>query len=271
MTLIFQSSLQQGKVPDDWKQSNVIPIFKKGDRSSAANYRPISLTSVCSKILEHIIHSQIMRHLDAHQILSDQQHGFRKKSSCESQQILTIQDLVSSKEEHEQMDAVFMDFNKADKVGHQRLAIKLDHYGIRGNLLQWLKNFLAKRSQQVLVGGHSSSPAPVTSGMPQGTVLGPLSFLIYINDMLLKVSSTTRLFADDSLSYRRIKSPEDAQILQEDLDRLQQWEKDWQMPFNPIQCEVIRITRKRNPIKTSYHIHGQDLTVAKTGKYPDNL
>ena len=95
MTLIFQASLQQGKVPDDWKQTNVTPIFKKGDRSSASNYRPISLTSVCSKILEHIVHSQIMRHLDAHQILSDQQHGFRKKCSCESQLILTIQDLDS--------------------------------------------------------------------------------------------------------------------------------------------------------------------------------
>ena len=96
MTLIFQASLQQGELPDDWKQANVAPIFKKGDRSIAANYRPISLTSVCSKILEHIIHSQIMRHLDIHQILSDQQHGFRKKWSCESQLILTVQDLAAA-------------------------------------------------------------------------------------------------------------------------------------------------------------------------------
>ena len=140
MTLIFQASLQQGEVPDDWKQANVAPFFKKGDRSTAANYRPILLTSVCSKILEHIIHSQIMRHLDIHQILSDQQHGFRKKQSCESQLILTVQDLAAALEENEQMDAILLDFSKAfDKVSHQCLAIKLDHYGIRGNLLQWIK------------------------------------------------------------------------------------------------------------------------------------
>ena len=159
MTLIFQASLQQGKVPDDWKQTNVTPIFKKGDRSSAANYRPISLTSVCSKILEHIIHSQIMRHLAAHQILSDQQHGFRKKRSCESQLILTIQGLASSMKESEQVDAVLLDFSKAfDKVGHRRLAIKLDHYGIRDNLLQWIKSFLAKKLKDILPHQHHLPP-----------------------------------------------------------------------------------------------------------------
>ena len=183
-----------------------------------------------------------MRHLDIHQILSDQQHGFRKKRSCESQLIITVQDLAVALEENEQMDAILLYFSKAfDKVSHQRLAIKLDYYGIRGNLLQWIKSFLANRKQQVLVEGHTSSPAPVTSGVPQGTVLGPLLFLIYINDLPLKVSSTTRLFADDSLLYWRIKSPEDARILQEDLDKLQEWERDWQMSFNASKCEVIRV------------------------------
>ena len=209
-----------------------------------------------------------MRHLDIHQIISDQQHGFRKKRSCESQLILTVQDLAAALEENEQMDAILLDFSKAfDKVSHQCLAIKLDHYGIRGNLLQWIKSFLANRTQQVLVEGHTSSPAPVTSGVPQGTVLGPLLFLIYINDLPLKVSSTTRLFADNILLYRRIKSQEDARILQEDLDKLQEWERDWQMSFNVSKCEVITVTWKRNPIKTTYTIHGHDLTVNKTGKY----
>ena len=147
------------------------------------------------------------------------------------------------------MDAILLDFSKAfDKVSHQRLVIKLDHYGICGNLLQWIKSFIANRTQQVLVEGHTSSPAPVTSG---GTVLGPLLFLIYINNLPLKVYSTTCLFADDSLLYRRInfiKSPEDALILQEDLDKLQECERDWQMSFNASKCEVIRATRKRNPI-----------------------
>ena len=209
-----------------------------------------------------------MKHLDAHQILTDQQHEFRKKRSCESQLILTLQDLASALEENEQIDAILLDFSKAfDKISHQRLAIKLHQYGIRGHLLKWIQSFLANRSQQVMVERHVSTPAPVTSGVPQGTVLGPLLFLIYINDLPMKVSSTTRLFADDSLLYRRIRSPEDARILQEDLDKLQDWEKEWQMSFNPIKCEVNRITNKRNPIRTSYQIHGHDLTVAKTGKY----
>ena len=211
---MFQASLQHGEVPDDWKQANVAQIFKKGDRSTAANYRPISLTSVCSKIPDHIIHSQIMRHLDIHQIISDQQHGFRKKRSCESQLILTVQDLAAALEENGKIDAILLDFSKVfDKFSHQRLTIQLDNYGICGNLLQWIKSFLANRTQQVLVEGHTSSPVPVTSGVPQGTVLGSLLFLIHINDLRLKVSATTRLFADDSLLYRRIKSPEDVRIL----------------------------------------------------------
>ena len=170
-------------------------------------------------------------------------------------------------EENEQIDAIFLDFSKAfDKVSPQRLAIKLHHYGIRGHLLEWIKSFLTNRCQRVMVEGQTSTPAPVTSGVPQGIVLGPLLFLIYINDLPLKVSSTTRLFADDSLLYRRIRSSEDDRLLQEDLDKLQVWEKEWQMSFNPTKCEVIRITKKRNPIQTTLQIHGHDLTVTKAGK-----
>ena len=266
--LIFSASLIQGYVPDDWKTADVTPIFKKGDRSTPSNYRPISLTAVCCKVMEHILHSQVMQHLDHHNILSDSQHGFRKKRSCESQLILTIQDLASSLEDGEQIDAVLLDFSKAfDKVPHQRLLLKLQHYGIRGHLLSWIESFLTGRSQKVLVEGKSSSSVPVASGVPQGTVLGPMLFLLYINDLPDNVSSTTRLFADDSLLYRRISTEEDRRILQEDLSRLEAWEKDWQMSFNPIKCEVIRICKRRNQITGSYTIHGQQLATVKSGKY----
>ena len=268
LTLIFQASLQQGRVPKDWKQANVTPIFKKGDRSLPGNYRPISLTSVCCKILEHVIHSQVMKHLERHNILSDQQHGFRKRRSCDTQLLLTLQDLSQALENNEQIDAVLLDFSKAfDKVPHERLAVKLHHYGIRGNIYNWVSSFLAHRSQQVLVEGHSAAHAPVTSGVPQGSVLGPLLFLLYINDMPAKVTSTSRLFADDSLLYRKIKSTEDCVALQKDLDALQQWEQNWQMSFNPSKYEVLHIARKRNPIRTTYKIHGHDLEDARTGKY----
>ena len=134
--------------------------------------------------------------------------------------------------------------------------------------MEWIKSFLASRCQHVIVEGQTSTPAPVTSEVTQGTVLGPLLFPIYVNDLALKVSSTTHLFADDSLLYRRIRSQEEARLLQEDLDRLQALEKEWQMSFNPTKCEIIRITEKRNPIQTSYQIHDHDLFATKAGKYP---
>ena len=168
-----------------------------------------------------------MQHLDHHNILSDSQHGFRKKRSCESQLILTIQDQASSLEDGEQIDAVLLDFSKAfDKVPHQRLLLKLQHYGIRGHLLSWIESFLTGRSQKVLVEGKSSSSVPVASGVPQGTVLGPMLFLLYINDLPDNVSITTRLFADDSLLYRSIRTEEDRRILQKELRSLEAWEKD---------------------------------------------
>ena len=267
LTLIFQASYDQGKVPSDWKGAIVTPLFKKGDKSKAANYRPVSLTSICSKTMEHIIHSHLMKYFDRHHILSDQQHGFRKRRSCESQ-LTTVHDLASGLDKRQQIDAILLDFSKAfDKVAHQRLAIKLHHYGVRNKTLTWIKNFLADRYQRVVLDGKTSTSSPVTSGVPQGTVLGPLLFLIYINDLPSCVSSTVRLFADDCLLYRVISNQEDAASLQEDLDHLQEWERDWQMVFNPDKCEHIRITNKRKIVQTSYKIHGQVLKETNKAKY----
>ena len=200
----------------------------------------MSLTSVCCKVLEHIIHSSIMRFFDQHNILSDMQHGFRKSRSCESQLILIIQDLAKGIDDNTQIDAVLLDFSKAfHKVPHKRLASKLHHYGIRGRTLSWIESFLANRTQRVAVEGVMSDSAPVTSGVPQGTVLGPLLFLVYINDLPAQVKSEARLFADDCLLYRKICSPDDRAALQRDLDSLQRWERDWLMAFNPDKCEVF--------------------------------
>ena len=133
--------------------------------------------------------------------------------------------------------------------------------------MNWIKSFLAGRTQRVIVEGVASDTAPVTSGVPQGTVLGPLLFLIYINDLPSRVNSTARLFADDCLLYRHIKTNDDTTSLQDDLNNLQYWERDWQMHFNPDECEVIRITTKRKIIPSSYFIHGEELNITSKGKY----
>ena len=268
LTIIFQASIDQGKVPDDWKLAFVTPLFKKGDRAKASNYRPVSLTSVCCKLIEHIIHSQVISHLERHNILADEQHGFRKKRSCESQLINTVHGLAKGLNSKQRTDAVLLDFSKAfDKVPHHRLALKLQHYGVRGKTLESIRSFLADRTQQVVVEGETSRPANVSSGVPQGTVLGPLLFLVYINDLPLRVNSTSRLFADDCMLYRTINSEADTKTLQEDLDNLQGWERDWMMSFNPDKCEVIRITNKRRIINSQYTIHGQQLQETNQAKY----
>ena len=268
LTLIFQASFDQGQVPENWKRANVTPLFKKGDKSKAANYRRVSLTSNCCKIMEHIVHSHLMNFLESNNIPSDYQHGFLKKRSCETQLLVTAHDLAAGLDRHQQIDVILLDFSKAfDKVPHQRLATKLHHYGIRDQNLSWIKSFIAYRSQQVVLDWKSSSPAPVTSGVPEGTVLGPLLFLIYINDLPSRATSSVRLFANDCLLYRVIKGHQDAERLQADLNQFQEWEKDWQMLFNPDKCEHIRITNKRNIIQTSYNIHGHTLKETTQAKY----
>ena len=268
-TLLFQASLDQGRPPSDWKKANIVPVFKKGDRGRVENYRPISLTSVTSKILEHIIHSSIMDHLELHSLLNDYQHGFRQRRSCETQLITTVNDFSRCLNRREQVDAILLDFSKTfDKVDHKILLSKLSRLGIGDSLGQWIHSFLSGRSQTVLVEGASSKPSPVLSGVPQGTVLGPLLFLAYINDINAHLSEGTkiRLFADGSLLYRTIKTNEDSDILQSDLNTLQAWERTNKMEFHPDKCQVLRITNKRNPIQVQYNIHDTPLSVVPSAK-----
>ena len=167
LTLIFQASYDQGAVPNDWKGAFITPLLKEGDKSKASNYRPVSLTSICSKAMEHIVHSHLMKYLDKHHILSDQQHGFRKRRSCESQLITTVHDLTKGLDNRQQIDAILLDFSKAfDNVSHQRLAAKLYHNGIRNKTLAWIQSFLAERYQKVVLDGKAFSSSPVTSGVP---------------------------------------------------------------------------------------------------------
>ncbi len=268
MTKIFQASLDTGTIPDDWREAAIVPIFKKGERQLASNYRPVSLTSVSCKILEHIVHSQIMMHYDTNSILTDAQHGFRRRRSCESQLLITVDSLAKTLDARQQIDIILLDFSKAfDKVPHQRLLNKLEYYGVRGTTWLWIKDFLSKRTQLVTLEGQSSTRADVISGVPQGTVMGPLLFLTFINDLPEYTKSEVRLFADDALLFRKIKNNKDAEQLQQDLTSLGNWEQQWQMEFHPQKCTVIRVTTKRRPIQHVYNLHGHNLETVPSGKY----
>ena len=268
LSLIFQRSLDTGVLPESWLQANISPIYKKGDRTQAENYRPISLTSVCCKVLEHIIHSNIMHHFDTHSVLTDKQHGFRPKHSTESQLILTVQDLAYSLNNKKQVDLIIMDFSKAfDVVPHNRLLQKLKRYGINNKTHTWISNFLRHRVQRVVVGGEHSTWAEVDSGVPQGTVLGPLLFLTYINDLPNNINSSVRLFADDCVLYREIQNEFDHISLQDDLNTLVNWQNKWQMSFNVKKCFSMRLTHAKNPKLFNYKLGETILQDTKSHSY----
>ena len=268
LTFIFQSSLDQGQLPQDWKSANITPIYKKGNRTDPANYRPISLTSTCSKILEHIIYSFVSTHLSNYNILSTNQHGFRTGRSCDTQLLGAINDFHHSLDSGTHIDALFLDFTKAfDKVSHRKLCYKLLRYGVNGNLLHWIKDYLTDRTQCVLLEGISSKSHHVLSGVPQGSVLAPLLFLIYIKDITESITSTIRLYADDVLLYRVISNEADTICLQNDLFTLENWANTWQIKFNPSKCIHVAITRKKTSIKHCYQIHSQQIQQSNSAKY----
>ena len=242
LTTIFNKSLQLGMMPDDWKLANVTPIFKKGSKSLPSNYRPISLTSIVCKMLETLIRDKLVNHLEENNLLRDTQHGFRNKRSCLTNLLDFLYDVFNRYDDSKAVDIIYLDFQKAfDKVPHKRLLVKLKAHGIDGMVLRWIENWLCNRKQRVVINGKSSNWSSVTSGVPQGSVLGPILFLIYINDIDEGLTCIISKFADDTKIANTVVSNDQAKEMQTNLDKLSSWAKTWQMSFNTDKCKVLHI------------------------------
>ena len=260
VTILFNKSLNEGSIPQEWKLANVTCIHKSGDKTSASNYRPISITSILCRMLERIIKTVLMDHCNDNHIFSDSQYGFRQRRGCILQLLKVFDDWSKFIDSDTPVDAVFLDFRKAfDCVPHKRLLMKIEKLGITGNLLKWITDFLTNRQQRVLINGISSEWTEVSSGVPQGSVLGPILFILFVNDLPSEVNSYCKLFADDAKLYKDLENLQDFEMIQNDIDRLCQWTIKWLMFFNVNKCKILHIG-KENP-NFEYQMEDKDGTI----------
>ena len=244
---MFRSFIDLRVVPNEWKLSIITPIFKKGSPSDPANYRPVALTCVCCKLLESIIVSDILDHLSSHNLITKHQHGFLKKHSTTTNLLESLNDWTLSLSNRKSVLIAYVDFQKAfDSVSHPKLLHKLSGYGIHGNLLSWIGAFLTGRLQQVKVGTKLSGPCPVTSGVPQGSVVGSLLFNLFINDITdhLDPTVTSKMFADDIKMYTELKNQNSTVNFQTQLDSICQWSIRWQLPISYAKCNLPHLGRQ---------------------------
>ena len=256
LALLFKDSLAFGDMPQDWKDANITPLHKGGQRTEAANFRPVSLTSQVVKVLEKIILDHLWQHIKNHNILHCDQHGFQGGASCLTNLLESLYDWIFNCGEN--VDVVYLDFCKAfDSVAHQRLLFKLQHYGLGGNILRWIKSFLTGRRQRVVLRNGVSKWSSVASGVPQGSIVGPVLFLLYVNDIPHTVSSSIKLFADDAKLYGKACNESDCRNIQSDLNKLSAWSRDWLLCFNAKKCTVLRI---KQCITFDYTLNGVPLS-----------
>ena len=259
ITKILQMSVRSGKVPQEWKNANVTPIFKKGNKNDPANHRPISLICIICKILESIIKDCILKHLEDNDALNSSQYGFVPKKSVVLNLLHFNEVVTSIMDEGDAVDVLYLDFAKAfDKVSHALLLSKLENFNIVGKVLAWIRCWLSDRKQRVILNGEASDWISVTSSVCQGSVLGPILFIIFINDIdgCIENFITTMLkFADDTKVVSRIRDRNDSVNLQAIIDNLWQWANSWAMQFNVDKCKILHIGNS-NP-GWQYTMNGQ--------------
>ena len=269
LLIIFNKSLQQSKYPSNWKSAHVVAIFKKGDTSLPSNYRPISLISCVGKLMERIVYKHVYNHLVNNNLIYKYQSGFLQKHSTVHQLLELYNSILNSLEKKEFSCFVFCDFSKAfDKVWHKGLIHKMNSYGIQGKLIKWFENYLFKRRQKVINKNSWSSFEPVSAGVPQGSVLGPLMFLIYINDIGEKLISLSRLFADDtSLGYSSQSVDQIKTVINHDLLELNAWSSKWLMSFNPEKTEILFFSNTGNIDNIEFSFNGKSIPLSTSHKH----
>ena len=260
---LFSQCLRTSSIPQEWKLHKISPIPKKGDPSKVSNYRPISLLCILSKVLESIIYSKIISFVEP--LLSKNQFGFLRNRSCLCQLLTSLALVYKAIDNRQKTDILYLDFKKAfDSVPHQELLFKLWRMGITGPLWSWFQSYLSLRRHFVSVDGANSSSLPVLSGVPQGSILGPLLFLIYINDLPTSIQhSSCYLFADDTKFIKAISSFNDCLLLQQDISSVQTWCRTWNLPLNTGKCNALRFASKQGQDSYQYLLDNAKIQLTK--------
>ena len=260
LKLIFTKSMQTGLIPDDWKNAIIIPVYKNNKRpSEVVSYRPICLTSIISKLFERIIHKNMLSYIISNNLISQRQHGFLARRSTATNLMSCLNNWTKMIDKKENIDVVYVDLAKAfDSVCHSKLIYKLRKLGFGGNLLHWLKIFLTDRKHYVKVDDTISSESCVESGIPQGTILGPLLFNLYIDEVSNQVeNSEIQLYADDAKVYGKVNSEQDVNYIHRDIERMELFFSDWQLTINPEKCELLHVGN--NNSESPYTICGNPI------------
>ena len=257
ITILLTKSLDSEELPKHWLQAVVTPIFKKGSKSLPENYRPVSLTCILCKLLEKLIVKQIIKHITENELENQRQHGFTKGKSTTTNLLEVLNVWTEALMHGVPVDVLYLDFCKAfDSVPHLRLLKQINSFGITGKASNWIKAFLSNRTQKVRVNGAESQWTPVVSGIPQGSILGPILFSLFVNDMPRNIQSLISLFADDTKIHLPLISDDSARQLQEDLWTLEVWSIAMQMKFHPKKCKVLHLGRTNN--NNDYFMHTDD-------------
>ena len=266
---LFQLCFNSGHMPAQWKVADVVPCFKKGDKHSPSNYRPISLLPVLSKIMERLVNKAMWKHLNDQKLISKQQFGFRAGHSTSDALTYVSQRLTNTINNREEARVVCLDISKAfDRVWHPGLLEKLSALGFSGKLLAWLADYLSNRSMKVILNGKSSSLKWINAGVPQGSILGPLLFIIFIDDISQRLTNTSILYADDVTLMTFIESREDRQAaaasLNKDLLEIETWACTWNVLFGAAKCQSITVSNRRDSLDShpSLHFFGTKLSEA---------